>query len=263
MKKYLFIFKSELMTSLQYLFNLISRFISYSLMIFIFVNLWKYIYSDSEQLINGYSMDQMIWYVIFTEMLWMCASARQLTKRISDDVKTGSVAYNITKPYNYINYVLSSHVGSISIKFILFTLYGLLLGLLFIGNIPSLNALQIIVLLISTILAITINLLFSIAIGLVSFVIEDSVPLQWVYSKFLLVLGTLFPIEYFPGILKDLLKFSPILALSYGPARLFVNFDWRNALVVILVQLIYLVFMYTLTQFIYKKGVKKLNVNGG
>ena len=42
MKKYLYIYKSELMTNLQYVFDIIIGFISYIIMIFIFLNLWIY-----------------------------------------------------------------------------------------------------------------------------------------------------------------------------------------------------------------------------
>ena len=73
-------------------------------MMFVFLNLWQYIYSDPNELINGYSKMQMIWYVIITEILWMSLSGRKLCKKISEDVKGGNIAYNINKPYNYILY---------------------------------------------------------------------------------------------------------------------------------------------------------------
>lgn len=263
MKKYLYIFKSEFMTSLQYVFNLVSKFLSYALMIFIFVNLWKYIYSDPNEIINGYSISQMIWYIIITEILWMSLGGRGLTQRISTDVKSGNIAYNITKPYNYVNYIIASHLGEILIKFLLFLLFGGILGFILIGSFPSINIIGLFVVVISSIIAMIINALFSIIIGLFSFVIEDSSPFYWVYSKFLLILGTLFPIEFFPEIMQKIFKYSPIFAISYGPAKLFVDFNWNFALLTILIQLGYLLLIYCITQFIYKKGVKKLNVNGG
>ena len=67
MKKYLFIFKIEIMSNLQYLFNIFIGFIGYFFMLFIFLNLWKYIYSDPSEVINGYTMSQMVWYIIITE----------------------------------------------------------------------------------------------------------------------------------------------------------------------------------------------------
>ena len=70
-----------------------------------------------------------------------------------------------------------------------------------------------------------INTMLVIFIGLFSFVIEDANPFWWVYSKLILVLGTIFPIEYFPMFLQGILKFSPIYVVSYGPAKLFVDFS--------------------------------------
>ena len=70
MRKYIFIFKSELMSNMAYIANILVGFIGYFLILFIFLNLWKYIYSDPSELINGYNISQMIWYVIVTEVLW-------------------------------------------------------------------------------------------------------------------------------------------------------------------------------------------------
>ena len=66
MKKYFFILKSELMSNLQYIFNILAGFIGYSIMLYILLNLWQYIYTDPNEIINGYTMNQMIWYVIVT-----------------------------------------------------------------------------------------------------------------------------------------------------------------------------------------------------
>ena len=95
------------------------------------------------------------------------------------------------------------------------------------------------------------------------FYIEDANPLYWVYSKFILVLGTIFPIEYFPASLQPIISYSPIYVVSYGPAKLFVNFSFSLWCRVIGAQIIYLGLTYLLCSLLYKKGVKKLNVNGG
>ena len=52
MRKYLYIFKSEIMSNLQYAFDIFIGFISYCILIFIFLNLWKYIYSDPNEIMN-------------------------------------------------------------------------------------------------------------------------------------------------------------------------------------------------------------------
>ena len=263
MRKYLYIYKSEIMTNLQYIFDILIGFLNYCILIFVFLNLWKYIYSDPNELINGYNMNQMIWYVIITEILWMSISGRKLCKKICIDVKSGNIAYNINKPYNYVEYSLFNHLGLVTVRFILVGILGMVLGIIFLKTFPALSVLKILGILLSCILAIIINTLLIIAIGLISFFIEDANPFYWLYSKLILIIGTLFPIEFFPKVMQPFIKFSPIYVVSYGPAKLFVNFTTNEFIEIITSQIVYIVISFTIVHLIYKKGVKKLNVNGG
>lgn len=263
MRKYLFIFKSELMSNLQYVFNILAGFIGYIIHIFIFLNLWKYIYSNPNEIINGYTMEQMIWYVIITELLWGIVSGRRLCRNICNDVKSGNIAYNINKPYSYIGYALFNHLGKAFISAIIYTVLAMILGYIFIGNFPDLNILSIIAVILTCILATIISTLLVVFIGLLSFIIEDANPIYWLYSKLILIVGTIFPIEYFPSAIQPILELSPVYVVCYGPAKLFVNFSIENFLLVLLAQIVYIGISYLLCTIIYKKGVKNLNVNGG
>ena len=61
MRKYIFIFKSEVMSNITYVANILTNFIGYFLILYIFLNLWQFIYSDPSEVINGYTINQMIW----------------------------------------------------------------------------------------------------------------------------------------------------------------------------------------------------------
>lgn len=263
MRKYLFIYKSELMSNLQYVFNILVAFIGYFIMLFIFLNLWQYIYSDPNEVINGYTMNQMIWYVTITEILWMSLGGRKLCRQICNDVRGGNIAYNINKPYSYVGYCLANHLGGITIKAIMYIILGMLVGFIFLGSFPTLNIFSILAILISGIFATVISILLITCIGLLSFFMEDSYPFYWLYSKFILVLGTIFPIEYFPKAIQPFLNLSPVYVVSYGPAKLFVDFNLSSLATVLITQVVYIIVCYLLCSFIYKKGVRKLNVNGG
>lgn len=263
MKKYLFIIKTQVMSNLQYIFNIAFGFVGYFIMLFILFNLWKYLYSDPNELINGYSMSQMIWYVIITEILWMTLGGRKLCRKISEDVKSGNITYNINKPYNYVGYSLCTHLGDMFLKGIVYTVLGIITGMLFIGEFPALNILNILVILITAINASIISTLLIIFIGLIAFFIEDSGPFYWLYSKVILILGTIFPIEYFPKVVQSILNFSPVYVVSYGPAKLFVDFSLERAISIIIAQVVYIILTYGICYLTYKKGVKRINVNGG
>ena len=263
MRKYLYIFKMEIMANFQYAFNILTHFIATFILLYIFMNLWGYIYSDPNEVINGFSMNQMIWYVIVTEVLWGIIGGRKFCKTIIEDVKGGNIAYNINKPYNYVLYKLASHLGLGTIRGVIYIILGAIVGYVFLREFPTLGLIKILLVLLTIFLSTAINTLVVISIGLISFYIEDSNPLYWLYSKTILIFGVLFPIEFFPLFIQKVLRFSPIFVTGYGPAKLFVDFSYSRFFTVLIAQLIYILVAYFVCHIIYKKGVRKLNVNGG
>lgn len=263
MRKYIYIFKASFMESLQYIMNILLGFISFFILLYIFLNLWNYIYSDSTSLIEGYSKTQMIWYVVITEIMWFGTRNQTLTRQISNDIKSGTIAYNINKPYNYMFYIIARHVGEIAIKFFLFLGVGVLFGYLFIGTLPGFSLKTLPMLATVFLLSILINSFIRIGISLISFWIEDAGPFHWIYDKLIIVIGTLFPVEVFPEWFQPFIKSSPIYVITYGPAKLVINFSSNMFLNVLLAQSLYILITVFILTLLYRRGVKKLNVNGG
>jgi len=263
MKKYLYIYKATLIENLSYIANILLGFINFIVMMFVFLNLWEYMYSDNSQIINGYTKEQMIWYVLFTEVLWFGTRNKELTNQISRDIKTGNIAYNINKPYNYVFYIIAKHLGEITIKFVSFAIIGSILGVVFVGPIQNFKFANLPLIIVTSILGILINSILRIAISIISFWVEDSSPFQWVYDKLILVLGTMFPIEMFPKILRPIMQFTPIFVVTYGPTKLLIDFSIGKFTQIFIAQLIYIIISVAIVLILYERGVKKLNVNGG
>jgi ABC-2 type transport system permease protein len=222
-----------------------------------------YIYSDSTNLIDGYTMTQMIWYVIFTEIMWFGNSNQTLTSQMSQDIKSGSIAYGMNKPYNYLYFMISKHFGEMTIKLLLYLGLGIMLGYLFVGGISGFSIFYLPFIALVFLLGMLINSVLRMVISLISFWIEDATPFHWLYDKLILVIGTLFPVEVFPALLRPVIKLSPIFVITYGPAKLIIDFSTEMFYQVILAQLIYLVISVLILSMLYQKGVKKINVNGG
>jgi ABC-2 type transport system permease protein len=208
-------------------------------------------------------MDQMIWYVILTEMLWFGSRNRTLTQQITEDIKSGTIAYGINKPYHYILYIIAKHLGEITVKMFLFAAAGLTIGLAFVGSVPNFRLYQLPFILIVSFLGIMINAFIRITISVLSFWIEDAIPFHWIYDKLIIVVGMLFPVEMFPVWAQPFIKASPIYVVTYGPAKLFIDFSYEVFLKVISMQAIYFAVSLILLLVLFQKGVKKLNVNGG
>lgn len=262
MKKYLNIYKVTLINELQYISDIILGFLSFVVMIFIFLNLWNYMYDDPSSLIEGFSKSQMIWYVIITEMIWFGTRNKTLINQITDDIKSGSIAYTLNKPYSYAIYVIVKNFGEITIKFLFYLILAIAVGLIFVGPIDF-NMSNILMLIPVFLLSFIINACIRIIISMLSFYVEDAAPFHWLYDKIILVIGTVFPIELFPKFLQPILKFTPIYVVNYGPSKLVIDFSMNSFFTILMAQILYLIFVIILLSLIYRKGVKKLNVNGG
>ena len=263
MKKYVFIFKATLLESLQYVMNILLGFISFFMLMFVFLCLWQYLYSDSTNLINGYSMEQMIWYVILTEVLWFGSRSRSLTAQITTDIKSGTIAYGINKPYHYILFVISKYLGEIVIKLLLFILVGLSIGYFFVGSIEGFQLSKLPLIFISGFFGIMIQAVIRMLISVLSFWIEDSLPFHWIFDKLIIVIGMLFPVEMFPVWAQPIIRSSPIYVITYAPAKLTIDYSNEVFLSTLTAQILYFTITGLFLFLLFQRGVKKLNVNGG
>lgn len=263
MRKYAVIYRSVLMENLQYAANIALGFVSYFIFIFVFISLWGYLYAQPGTRIAGYTREQMIWYVMITEMIWFGARTGAVSRQVSMDIRGGNIAYLINKPYHYTLYILARYSGEWSIRLPMYLALAVAIGVTMVGRLPNFGLYALLASAVSILLGVTINGVFKLCISLLSFWIEDSNPFQWLYDKLILIVGTVFPIEIFPKAIRPLLKLTPIYTVCYGPAKLVVDFQMDQYLEILLAQLLYLAVGCGLMFFIYGKGVKKLYVNGG
>lgn len=139
MRKYLYIYKSTLIENLTYIYNILIGFIYFFIIMIVLMNLWQYIYEDPSNMINGYTLNQMMWYVLITEALWYATKNKVLINEVSQDIRTGDVAYKINKPYNYIFYIMAKYFGEITLKTIIFSIMAAIIGICWIGPIQDFN----------------------------------------------------------------------------------------------------------------------------
>ena len=88
-------------------------------------------------------------------------------------------------------------------------------------------------------------------------------PFHWVFDKFILIFGTIIPIEMFPDIVKKVISYFPTYPIMYGPVKIIIDFSFNICIKIIMIQIVYLIITVLIMNLLYKKGVKKINVNGG
>ena len=263
MRKYLTVAKTTFNDSLQYATSILFRIGGFTITMLILISLWNYIYSGGDNLISGYTLKEMIWYLLLAEIITFGSGSKVSTNEVKNTIKSGNIAYQVTKPYSYPIFIIFKFIADTCIRFVIFLGVATILGLIFAGPLASFNIKTLLLAIPIFFLAVLITGMVRILISLSSFWVEDSTPFQNVYSKIILIFGVFFPMEMFPKIVRTIVRYSPIYGVSYGPAKLVISPSIALFKEVLISQIIIIVIISILMSIVYKKGVKKLNVNGG
>jgi len=104
----------------------------------------------------------------------------------------------------------------------------------------------------------------SFSLALLAFWLEDNRPFFWIQNKMIFIFGGLFiPVEAYPAGLRLV---SYLLPLRYGvsaPARLLVDFNLAMACQLLTGQIIWTALLGLLVWAMFRKGVRRVHVNGG
>ena len=265
MNKYFSVFKTGFKQEKDAIFDMFMRCIIYFIITYIFIQLWGYIYGEggTNQIINGYSLNQMIWYLILSECIANSTKCAQISRSMTNEIKTGSIAYKLNKPYNYYLYSISAFMSK-SCFTILFTVpTALIMGGIFVGIPASFTCAQILPCFVAFMFAIFLSWCIYGVVGLIAFWVQDSTAFYWIVSKSFMLLGMFFPVEFFPTWLQPIIRYSPIYSIMSGPASLVANFSWGLFARVLISQTIWTAIVIAIGLLVFKLGKRRVTNNGG
>jgi ABC-2 type transport system permease protein len=258
--KYYHIGKINFFNSFVYVGDMFASSLFVGLIVYVFTQLWQVVYSEGE-IIVGFSIAMMLWYFLMTESI--VTSLPQIINDIGEEIRSGGIANLLNKPYNYVLYKYAMSIGSAVFKFFLTFIIGAIIVFCVIGTFEY-NFLFSPLIFLSVLLAISLHFVIMVFLGLFAFWMEDSMSLYLIYQKMVFVLGgMLLPLEIFPSWLANISRNLPFSYIAYHPAKLFVNFSFETFLFVILNQLIWIILFAGLIYIVFKKGMKKVSINGG
>lgn len=230
--------------------------------IFVMLQIWRVIFSeDPNSLIVGFSMENMIWYLFITELI--TTSRSRIIVDIGEEIKSGSIIYLLNKPYSFIHYFLFNTLGEISVRMIIKGIFGGLLITLFVAS-AGINLITLFIVIILLLLSITLDYYLSSFLAMLAFWMEDTKSIRFIYQKLIFIFGgLLFPLDIYPEFFQKIIKFLPFDEILYGPAKMFVRFNFLEAISLFKHQIIWIIIFIILTKILYAKGIKKVDINGG
>lgn len=262
--RYLEVAKIEFLNSFAYFYEFLAGAAFIAIILFVFYNMWSVVYKFSgTAIISGFSFATMMYFLLVSESVTFTDSSRRVGKKISEEIKSGEIAYSLNKPYSFITYNYAYYIGpalvSIFITFALgFALFAFLVGL------PVINPATIPFVVLTVLLSITIDFLIYFSIGLLSLWFEDISAFLWMQQKFVFILGgMLLPLEFFPKFLQDIAINLPFAYIAYAPAKLFVDFTSGFFIQTVLMQLFWIALFAVIAIVLFRFGSKKVSINGG
>ncbi len=261
MRKYLSIFKIQVINSLAYPGELVGRSLIIIPFLWIFYQLWSVTYRASgTDAINGMSLNDTLWYLMMAETVEL--GKPRVARTVAESVKDGSIAYLLNKPYDFILYLFSTSMGDTVFRTLTSALIGGILTWALVG--PPPRILNLPMTLIAVLGAWVLNFCMNALIGLAAFIAEDVAPFEWVYQKLAFIFGgLLIPLDFYPQWLQAISRFLPFASMVYAPARLFVASDSSGFIPLFSMQLLWIIGLSLLLSLAYRRGMNYLTVNGG
>jgi len=233
-----------------------------AVIMFVFVQLWKATFAATGGgSMNGYSLPEMIWYLVATESL--VTSLPRIHSTLQAEVKDGDLAIRLNKPYSYLLFHYSAYVGeglfSLGLKLVTggLTAYLLVGGFAFRWTmVPALVAIYL--------TTQALHFCYGASIGLAAFWMEDVSGLYFIFDRVKWILGGfLMPIEVYPDAVRTVAEALPFRYMIAGPARLFVKFDASEAVRLVGSQAVWLAVLGLVCGGLYRLGVRRVDLNGG
>ncbi len=274
MTRYGFVLLTAARQQLAYRAELGMRAIQMVLFMGVFMALWTTAFSVSGRAdLEGYRLAEMVWYLAMTETITLSSS--RVFVEISEAVKAGSLAYALARPMSYPFFQVANSLGNSAPRFALNLLTAAAvvgLGMRQVpvlassaplgkgaGSLPGLAAF-----LGMAALALLLDALIAVLIGLLAFWIEEVTPVFWIYQKLLFTVGGLFlPLEMFPDWLRRVSAWLPFQFITYVPARAFVAFEPGFVLRAVAGQVTYVAILAALVVLVWRRAQRRLVVHGG
>ncbi len=260
--KYFEVVRIGLRSRFAYIWDQLLSTVQIGLFMFVFVQLWRVTYkAGGGAPINGFAMNEMIWYLVATEGIIL--SLPRIHATMEAEVKSGDLAIRLNKPYSYLMFHFSGFAGEALVRLVTLLFTGGLVTYLLVGGFDF-QWQAVPVLLLVYLLTLGLHFAYNATVGLAAFWVEDVAGLFFIVDRIKWVLGgMLLPIEVFPDAIRRVAEALPFQYMIGGPARLFVKWDGAQALHLVLAQGLWVLIFGLICWSVYRLGVRRVDVNGG
>lgn len=263
MRGYLALLRGAFTIGLVYRFGFLFTIVGNVIYMAVAYFLWSSIYSNSSS-IHGLTFNETFIYVALGSTVFVLLKT-YTDWIISHEIEDGSISIYLTKPVDYLYYVLSMSLGSLLTNLAAITIPTLLL-LTLVFKVSFTFGPGLLLFPVSLLLAFTISYCFDAITGLFAFYTESIWGISTTKEIVISVLsGALVPLQFFPDAMQKVLLVLPFQAIYHTPLMLVTrpNQDWGTLLSMLGVQFAWVIILFVATRLFYNQAIKVLRVAGG
>ncbi|MBN1644776.1 ABC-2 family transporter protein [Candidatus Woesearchaeota archaeon] len=243
---------------LKYRFNFIIAMLTTPISLIIFYYLWLSIYDyTGQEIIRGFTFPAMVNYYVLSMIVGFFVWC-DTDKWISQDVRRGHVITMFVYPMKFLWQHLAFEIGMNSLGLILEIIPVFIIGFVFFG-LEVAPLFNIIMFLVSVILAFFLTFLLTFNVGLSSFWLKKIDGIRKVRRTLLLFLsGGMIPLAFFPESVQTVLHYLPFEYLRYVPINIYLAaYSNIGVLIKVGIQVAWIIGLYLLSIYIYKRAFRQ------
>jgi ABC-2 type transport system permease protein len=264
-KKYWQIIKITFEEYFEYRLNFVLwRFRSFVSFLTLFF-FWLAVFGPRKELLN-YQKSQLLTYVVGVAFLRSIVLASRSVD-LSGQIRSGELTKLIMRPLGMLQYWFSRDLAD-KVLNIFFTIFeiGLILAIFKFPLYFPKNQVTYFWFLLFVILGVFLYFFISFTIAVVTFWVDEIWATRWLFGIIFLEFfsGAFFPIDILPNWLTKIIYLTPFPYLVFSPLKIWLEqLSGFMIIKVVLVCLVWLIFFWRLSLFLWEKGAKNYGAYGG
>jgi len=250
----------------MYRFNFIVSIFSSIIVFFIQYNIWRTIYSDSNVIasaLGDINLNEMVTYLVISTCISIIINTNILGI-IEGSIKSGQIAMELIKPLNYNYYLFFNSLGDCAFR-VMFQMLPSLLIILMFFNIALPTFTNLCFFLVALIFSYFINYLLRYSLGSLAYWYMSVWHFDLLIAEIISIFaGAYIPIWFFPKALLNFSELLPFQLIYYFPLSVYLGkYQFRDILYYFMLQIIWIIVLFLLSFLLYKRGMKRLVIQGG
>ena len=263
-KQALVIISTAWQRNLNFRFTVVMYHIGEMTEVVVLVLMWTAIYSGGGGTIKGFTLNEMITYVLIGNL---CAVAVRnfLPGFIAKDITDGKLSMFLVKPISYVRFIFLHELGRAFLSTVVSLVTQMFIIVFFLDKVvintdPSYLAL----IALMVFCAFIIELLLGFLVGTIAFWTED---VDGIYATLERVKrffsGGYFPLTLLPATLATASSYLPFQYSFFAPAALYLKkMDLRQGLHGVLIQIVWIALLSGILYIVWKRGLRRYEATG-